>query len=136
MKSVDLSKITSRNEADSAIKEKIPSEKIRGFILKNLQRNAGNNFSWKINVPALLNNLDKIMEGVGLNNDFNDRITGFPVIFLKGEESDYLPLSDFGDIQNVFPAAELVVIAKAGHWLHADQPEEVITSFHKLLYDS
>jgi pimeloyl-ACP methyl ester carboxylesterase len=87
-------------------------------------------------VPALLNNLDKIMEGIDLKSDFNERITGFPVIFLKGEESEYLPSSDFGDIQNVFPAAELVTVAKAGHWLHADQPEEVISNFYKLLYDS
>ena len=61
--SIDLSKITSRAEAEALLKEKIHSEKIRGFILKNLQRDSGNNFSWKLNVPSLLNNLEKIMEG-------------------------------------------------------------------------
>jgi esterase len=60
-------------------------------------------------------------------------ITGFPVIFLRGENSDYLPSSDFGDIQKVFPAAEFADVANAGHWIHADNPEEVISNIRKLL---
>ena len=56
----------------------------------------------------------------------NHQITGFPVIFLKGEDSDYLPSSDFKDIQKVFPAAEIIEIRDAGHWIHSDQPDEVV----------
>ena len=47
--SIDLSTIRSRGEAESLLIEKISSEKIRGLILKNLQRNAGDNLSWKMN---------------------------------------------------------------------------------------
>ena len=64
MQSIDISNITSRRDAELNLKEKILDEKIRGFVLKNLKRESGNKFSWKINVAALLNNLEKIMEGV------------------------------------------------------------------------
>ncbi len=37
--SIDLSTISSRAEAENLLTEKISSEKVRGFILKNLQRN-------------------------------------------------------------------------------------------------
>jgi esterase len=132
MNSIDLSGISSRAEAESIVLEKIPSEKIRGFILKNLQRTSGNKFAWKINCLSLLNNLDKIMEGIDRKSGMNQLITGFPVIFLRGDNSDYLPSSDFGDIQKVFPAAEFADVANAGHWIHADNPEEVISNIRKL----
>jgi esterase len=136
MLSIDLSLISSRSKAESVLLEKIPSEKTRGFILKNLQRSTGNSFEWKINISSLLLNLEKIMEGIDRRAHFNQQITGFPVIFLKGENSDYLPLSDFRDIQNVFPAAEFIKVANAGHWIHADQPDEVVKYLKMLLIDS
>jgi pimeloyl-ACP methyl ester carboxylesterase len=136
MLSTNLEKISSRNDAELALMQKISSEKIRGFILKNLERTTDNMFRWKINTPALLKNLEKIMDGIDRPTDVPYQITGFPVIFLKGGNSDYLPSDDFKDIQRVFPAAELITIKDAGHWLHADQPREVVRNIKRLLADT
>jgi esterase len=136
MLSVDLSKIKSRTELERILMDKINSERINGFILKNLQRSSGNNFSWKLNAASLLVNLDKIMQGIDRKADFSQQITGFPVIFLKGADSDYLPESDYKDIRKVFPAAEFVVASNAGHWIHSDRPDEVIRNLRRLLGDS
>lgn len=125
MLSLDLSDIHSRTEAESELIKMIGSEKIRGFILKNLQRTSGNNFIWKINAISLLKNLDRIMEGIDRNAFMNYQISGFPVIFLKGEDSDYIKHADYPEILKIFPAAEIKEISNAGHWLHADQPFEV-----------
>ena len=133
---IDIAKVSSREEVDLMLSEKIPSEKIRGLIMKNLQRNAKNNFSWKINAFSLLNNLNKIMEGIDREAAFTQQITGFPVIFLKGADSDYLPAGDFRDIRKVFPAAEFVEVSNAGHWIHSDRPDEVIKNLRNLLSDS
>jgi esterase len=133
MLSMNLSHITSRNEAESFLKGKIPSEKIRGFILKNLRRTTGNNFEWKINVKVLLENIEKITGGIDRGINTNKQVTGFPVIFLKGEYSDYLPSGDFCDILNLLPAAEFITVSGAGHWIHADRPDAVIGYFKKLL---
>jgi pimeloyl-ACP methyl ester carboxylesterase len=134
--SIDLSAISTRAEAEKILLEKIPDEKIRGIVLKNLQRTAGNNFSWKINALSLLDNLENIMAGIDRTTALSQQITGFPVIFLKGENSDYLPSGDFGDIQKVFPAAEFMKVANAGHWIHTDRPDEVKKNLKKLLNDS
>ena len=134
--SFDLNKISTRGEAESILSEKIPSEKVRGLILKNLQRSTDNTFMWKLNAPSLLKNLDKIMEGVERKTDYSQQITGFPVIFLKGGESDYIPKGDFRDIQKVFPAVEITVVPGAGHWIQVDKPDEVIKNLKKLLGDS
>jgi pimeloyl-ACP methyl ester carboxylesterase len=73
------------------------------------------------------------MTGVERRQDYNHQITGFPVIFLKGGDSDYIPSDDFKDILMVFPAAELIVIPGAGHWINADKPEEVVKNIKRLL---
>lgn len=131
--SFDLDKISTRREAGNVLLEKIPSVKVRELILKNLQRTADNNFAWKLNAQSILKNLDKIMEGVERQTDFSQQIIGFPVIFLKGGDSDYIPAVDFRDIRNVFPAAEIIEIPGAGHWIHVDKPDEVVKNLKRLL---
>jgi esterase len=125
MKSLNLSNIHSRTEADSELKKSIEEENIRGFLLKNLQRDSSNNFRWKLNVQSLLDNLHLIMTGIGNSKIPDNQITGFPVIFLKGSESEYLSPADYPGILKIFPSAEINVIKNAGHWLHSDQPDEV-----------
>ena len=134
--SIDLSKVRSRSEAESLLFEKIPSEKVRGFILKNLQRKAGDIFTWKLNASSLYNNLDNIMAAIDLEEGFSEPISGFPVIFLTGSYSNYLTASDVVSIRKVFPASEFIVIHGAGHWIHADKPDEVIKQLRMLLNDN
>lgn len=130
---LDLAKVTRRDDAEENLKEKISDEKVRGFVLKNIQRNSANSFSWKINTRSLLSNLKNILKGIDGKAFVYQPITGFPVIFLKGAESDYILPSDFGAILEIFPAAEFVVIEKSGHWIHADRPDEVIRNLKRLL---
>jgi len=131
--SLDLQKVTTRNEVEGLLKGKISSEKERGLILKNLQRIENNNFSWKINAMSLLANLEKIMKGIRRQTDYNQQITGFPVIFLRGGDSDYIPEKDFKDILHVFPAAEIIEVPGAGHWIQVDKPDEVVRYLKKLI---
>jgi len=134
MSSLDLHKISARKDAEDILAKKIPSEGIRGFILKNLRRTNDGSYTWKLNVSALLSNIDSIIQGIGSGE--NESIEGFPVIFIKGGNSDYLPDEDFTGIKRVFRAAELIVIPGAGHWIHSDKPEEVISNFKRLLPES
>jgi len=136
MQSVDISNITSRRDAELDLEEKIRDEKTRGFVLKNLKRESGNKFAWKINVAALLNNLEKIMEGEERKSIIDQSVSGFPVIFLKGSDSDYILPADYKYILKLFPAAEIIVVENAGHWIHADRPDKVIESLKRLLENS
>jgi len=133
MLSIDLINIMRRDDAEGKLGEKIRDEKIRGFVLKNLQRSTANIFTWKLNATSLLRNLEKIMAGIDRGALLTQTITGFPVIFLKGGDSDYILPSDFGDILKIFPAAEFAIAEKAGHWIHADRPDEVIRNLKRLL---
>jgi pimeloyl-ACP methyl ester carboxylesterase len=131
MLSMDLSKVSTRTQVEEELKEKGLPDYVIGFVMKNLQRDS-HAFSWKLNAKALLGNLGNIIKPLDRNEAFSYQVTGFPVIFIKGDNSSYLPSSDFADIQKIFPAAEFVTIKNAGHWVHADNPDEVIENIRKL----
>jgi len=131
--SVDTEEISSRSEIEKKIADKLDDENVRGFILKNLKRDEDNKFRWKLNAGALLENLDLIMEGINPATWISQQITGFPVILLRGERSGYIPENHFPEIKKVFPAAEFITIPGAGHWIHADAPDEVIKQLKRLL---
>ena len=131
--SFDPRKISTRREAEAILMEKIPSDKVRGLILKNLHRISENSFGWKLNALSLKKNLEKIMEGIDRKTALSHHISGFPVIFLKGSDSDYISSDDFKNIRDIFPAAEFIEVPGAGHWIQVDRPDAVIKNIKKLL---
>ena len=129
----DISAAVSRKEIEKLLSDQNITDRNRALVLKNVQRLPNNKYTWKLNAPALLNNLDKIIEGLRRPSKDDNAITGFRVIFLKGEKSDYLNTGDYKDILRLFPSAEFRIIEGAGHWIQADRPAEVAEALEDLL---
>lgn len=131
---LDLSKIESREDADRALATSIGSERIRSFLLKNLRREAGGAFSWRINLEAISANLEAIF--VGMDREAiaaRGGITGFPVLFIAGGDSDYIRAQDHQAIRDIFPTAEIVTVQGSGHWVHAEQPALLVKTIRYFL---
>lgn len=122
----DISSAASRKGAEDMVLEKIIDKRTGGFLLKNIARDKSGKFRWTINAPAIYNNIEKLMSGLTIPDDLTGGMTGFPVLFIRGGESEYLPDSHKADISKLFPAAEFITIAGTGHWLHADKPAEFV----------
>jgi len=126
---VDLSGIKRRKEVDEQIAPNIPDSGERNFLLKNLVRNRGNTFSWKVNLTALLDNVDNLSGEI-----YREEIFSNPALFIRGGNSNYVLDEDIPLIQSRFSQVEIVTILDAGHWLHVDAPEkflEALTAFMK-----
>lgn len=123
--SLKLHAIKSRGEADKYLLEKIPSKPIRQFILKNLKR-TDYGFTWKINVRILKNEMPEIMKGIEFNKVELNNIKNLPTLFIKGENSSYILNNDIDKIIKIYPKAIFKKIQNAGHWLHAEKPEEFV----------
>jgi esterase len=57
------------------------------------------------------------------------------IIFIKGENSDYIQDQYLNQIMRQFPQAEFETIGNAGHWLHAEQPEALVQVLQSYLAD-
>lgn len=118
LEQVDLPRYTSRRDLESELQQYISSTPIRQFLLKNILRRVDGTFSWKFNRDALLDHYDDLTASLDLSDIFMA-----PVLFLRGENSNYLGETLSPDILQYFPLAQLETVPDAGHWLHADQPE-------------
>jgi esterase len=124
MLSVDFAIIKSREDVENILSETIKSIKIRRFLLKNVHRKKEGSFEWKLNLQALHDHLPEIMDGLDPKKFLHGNgITGFPVLFIKGEKSNYIKSEDQQIIKTIFPVADLVSIPGADHWLHVEQPD-------------
>ena len=128
LQAVDLSTIQTRQQAEAALARTIPQVGVRQFLLKNLYRREDNSFAWRINLPALVQNLAAVGQEITSAKPFEK-----PALFVRGGKSDYiLPEDKLTGIPALFPNSQVVTVPDAGHWLHAEKPDEVyglVTNF-------
>jgi pimeloyl-ACP methyl ester carboxylesterase len=131
MLSVDMNNLDDYADADEALSEAIGDKRLRQFMMKNL-RKTDKGMEWQINLPVLKDQLPAIMEGL-YPEDFNSMKIKTPSLFLRGEQSEYIPLSDFNLIEHIFPNSRILTVPDAGHWLHAEQPDFVFRNVEYFL---
>lgn len=126
LKELDFSRVKKRKEVDDLLSERIDDSRIRQFLLKNVTKDKKTKqYKWRLNVEVLYDYLDEIVGGVN-RQWFDDRlpITSYPVIFIRGLKSNYIMDEDIPLIKEIYPDATIVDIPGAGHWLHAEKPDE------------
>ena len=112
---IDLNRLKSRNEADAQIANAVPEPAIRSFLLKNLRRGESG-FIWKINLPVLRDDYEKIAAEVLAKQPFLGN-----ALFIKGGNSEYVLPGDEAKITRLFPNARAVSIQNSGHWPHVEK---------------
>ncbi len=116
MRAVDLSGVETRGDADRQLRELVPEDGVRAFLLQSLDVKGRR---WRLNLDVLSAEMGRI---VGFP-EVEGRFVG-PALFLSGDESDYVRPEHRDRIRALFPAARFAKIPGAGHWLHAEKPRE------------
>lgn len=120
MKSLPVNNVESRIEADKLLSVSIPSDRLRQFLFKNLRRDSQGKFYWSINLDVLDRSLEEMILGVDVDRRV---VQELDVLFIKGDNSNYIHSSRVGEISEIYPKAKLVNVKNAGHWVHAEQPQ-------------
>jgi len=118
---LELPKFLHRAQIEEALAPEIPNPVLRRFLLKNLGRNPAGGFFWKINLRDIAQNYWRLREPVAGDAPFPR-----PALFIRGGKSKYVQPEDEPQIREWFPAAQIQAIPAAGHWIHADQPDEFL----------
>lgn len=117
-----LAEISGRAEADKLLAKDISDERVRGFLLQNLEP-ADPGFQWRINLTALREHRSTL----GGFPDLLEPYTG-PALFLHGGESNYVRPEHHEVIRRYFPNAQIEPVAGAGHWLHIERRSAVVNT--------
>jgi pimeloyl-ACP methyl ester carboxylesterase len=129
LRALPLAAVSSRRDADARLGAALPDPALRGFLLQNLESEAGR-WRWRLNLEALSEGVSSI---VGFPDPgANVRFPG-KTLFLYGGKSDYLRPEHHAEIRRLFPYARLRALAGAGHWVYADKPVEFVQAVRAFL---
>lgn len=119
LSSLDFTEIKSRGEADEALSAYVPEMGTRMFLLKNLYWVEKGQLGLRMNLEVLKEQVSEVGEALPVHATFDKE-----TMFLRGDKSEYIGETDEAIINRHFPNSKIVTITNAGHWLHAENPEE------------
>jgi pimeloyl-ACP methyl ester carboxylesterase len=122
-----LETLESRAQADQLLRQNIPEDQLRAFLLQNLVREA-TGWRWRVNWEVIQRDMEWL---TGFGELSQDWFIKLPALFLRGEKSDYIGEAEIEVIQQRFQNYRIETIEAAGHWLHAEKPE----FFNRLVVD-
>ncbi|XP_066130644.1 sn-1-specific diacylglycerol lipase ABHD11 isoform X2 [Saccopteryx bilineata] len=116
-----------RKLVDKQLSSLIQDMAVRQFLLTNLVE-ADGRFVWRVNLDALAQHVDKILA-------FPPRQESYPgpTLFLLGGNSDFVHPSHHAEIKRLFPRAQTQTVPNAGHWIHADRPQDFMAAIRGFL---
>ncbi|MGY1748560.1 alpha/beta fold hydrolase [Modestobacter sp. SYSU DS0511] len=130
MQAVDVDALETREDADRALREAVPSTMVRGFLLQSLVRDGQEGWKWRLNLETLARDLGELRR-------FPEPEPGAtydgPVLWIAGGNSHYVLDSDRPRMDELFPATRLVRVKNAGHWVHSEQPEVFLETVRHFL---
>lgn len=119
LNAIDLTVVKSRTEAEKILEKYIPQFGVRQFLLKNLYWiEPGIQLGWRINLPVLGREIGNILSEIKFDT------LEVETLFIRGDLSNYILESDYAEIAHKFPNSSIHTIHGAGHWVHAEAPEE------------
>lgn len=128
MRGIDLGSLEQRSEADDALRDAVPNDTVRGFLLQNLRRE-GDAWRWQVNLDVLGEELDELSDWPDLEG-----ATAYdgPVLWIAGDRSDYIRDEHAAVMDALFPLNRKVTVKGAGHWVHSERTDvfvEVLRRF-------
>jgi len=119
MHALDLGKYQRRDQIDHELAVAVPNRSVRQFVLKNLGRDEAGRLIWKPNIASLRSSYGQLRANLPASTAFD-----VPALFVRGDKSDYVLDDDLPLIRGLFPHVTFATIEPAGHWVHADAPDE------------
>ncbi|KAM6156731.1 sn-1-specific diacylglycerol lipase ABHD11 [Erethizon dorsatum] len=126
MKAVDipdeLPLSCARKLADEQLSRVVQNLAVRQFLLTNLVEVHGR-LGWRVNLDALAQHMDQILAFPQRQESYSG-----PTLFLIGGDSTFVQPSHHPEMKRLFPWAQMQTVPNAGHWVHADRPQDFVAA--------
>ena len=115
----DLPGKRSRGEVEAHLARSITEPGVVQFLMKSLYWKEEGTLAWRFNVPIIARDIADIVASAGAD------VVRTPTLFIRGGKSDHITREDVPAIMEQFTNARIETIPYAGHWVHAQAPDEV-----------
>lgn len=133
MQRLRLEELTGRGDAEARFEESDPG--VKAFLLQNLRRH-GEQWRWQVNLDLIAADAARGEESRIADWPVSaEDLPPFegPVLWVAGGESRYVEREDGEQMRRYFPRTRLFTIKGAGHWVHTDAPEIIVTALRRFL---
>jgi len=128
LNAVDISNLGKRSEAQEAMSAHVQEVGVIQFLLKNLTRKKEGGYEWKMNLPIIERDYERILDPIVCIAPYEEA-----TLFIKGGRSRHIIDSDLELMKECFPNYQMKEIADAGHWVHADAPGVTLLMLREFL---
>ncbi|URJ30300.1 alpha/beta fold hydrolase [Candidatus Blochmannia vicinus (nom. nud.)] len=119
---VSISGVKNRDEAAYLMQRYFIDQTLILFLLKSFRQG-----SWMFNIASIRDNYKHI-------SGWNTYQTWWgPVLFIRGSLSSYIDNRYLHDIYHQFPQARIHMISNASHWVHWDNPLDVLSAINEFI---
>lgn len=121
LNAVNFDEIGTRKEAEEIMSRYIDDFGTKQFLLKNIywtESASDKKMAWRFNLNVIT---EKILD---IGKALIPGTSNTKTLFIRGEKSNYVLDSDIPSVAQHFPNYVLVTIPNAGHWVHAEQPQQ------------
>ena len=125
---INLKQIKSRNEFNLHLKKYFDDDGFILFLSKNLKRSLDGSFEYKSNIKVLRKTYSNVTSSIYFHKNYRKE-----VLFIKGENSDYINSENLKITSKIFPYYKLNEIKNAGHWVHHENPDDFFSICIKYL---
>ena len=138
---------TTKRDVDRALRPALEDPALRAFVLTNLDQprkrddDAEGRLRWKVNVAAIRDQLD-VLAGFDLHPSGEEDSDGETrsellysgdVFIISGGMSRFVQQSHLDEIRGYFPNYMVTSIRGAGHWVHAEAPDDTVALLKRYL---
>lgn len=110
-----------RSDIENHLKTFVNDTGVVQFLMKNVSRVPAGGFRWKMNLPIIYKEYQKILQ-----HELTDQKIETNTLFVKGAQSNYITEQSILNINTNFLDVRIETIDDAGHWVHADKPERLM----------
>lgn len=119
---LNFDEIDDRDELYQAFDKNLDDEVVIQFLLKNVSRkDDGVGFELKFNKALIQPSYENILVEISPEHPIMTE-----TLFVRGGKSRYVQDADLLDILEKFPMAKIETVLGAGHWVHAEQPDQLL----------
>lgn len=127
---VDMDSCQTKRDVDLQLRSILPDPALRAFVLTNVNTSSKDSIDWSIPMSTLHQQLSTLAGF--LEDDALEEYQG-DAYFIAGGQSKFIRHVHLDPIQKYFPNHMITTIRGAGHWLHAEAPDNVLALLVKYL---
>ena len=126
LNAVKVARVKTRSDARKLLLEHVDEPTVADFLMTSAYTDEFGVIDWRFNLAQLETDYRQMLSGIEVQ-EARGLPCQIPSLVVRGADSGYVPKTTKQDFAHLFGALNVVTVKNAGHWLHQEQTETVLS---------